>query len=110
MRQAGILAAAGIISLNKMTKRLNEDHYNADYLANELNKLPGFEVDMTKRDINMVYVKSKIDFNDLTKYLHNKDIILGGYVGDYLRIVCHNDITKENIDYLIENIKEYTKK
>ncbi len=105
MRQAGILAAAGLISLNEMTKRLHIDHDNATYLAHQLNTLKGFEVNMDARDINMVFVKSDYDLNLLKKPLKAKGLLLGGYKGEYMRMVTHNDIAKEDIDTLIEALK-----
>ncbi|MGM0436440.1 MAG: low-specificity L-threonine aldolase [Bacillota bacterium] len=105
MRQAGVLAAAGLISLKEMTKRLHSDHANATYLANQLNTLEGFEVNMDARDINMVFVKSSYNLNLLKKPLESKGILLGGYKGEYMRMVTHNDIAKEDIDTLIEAMK-----
>jgi len=109
MRQVGILAAAGLISLQEMTKRLHIDHQNAQYLASELNKLKGFTVDMDHLDINMVFVKSSYDLNRLKEYLMQKDILLGGYKGEYMRLVCHNDITKNDIDAFIQEIRYWIK-
>lgn len=109
MRQVGILAAAGLISLQEMTKRLHIDHQNAQYLASELNKLKDFTVDMDHLDINMVFVKSSYDLNRLKEYLMQKDILLGGYKGEYMRLVCHNDITKNDIDAFIQEIKYWIK-
>lgn len=109
MRQVGILAAAGLISLQEMTKRLHIDHQNAQYLASELNKLKDFTVDMDHLDINMVFVKSSYDLNRLKEYLMPKDILLGGYKGEYMRLVCHNDITKNDIDAFIQEIRYWIK-
>lgn len=109
MRQVGILGAAGLISLNEMTKRLKEDHDNAKYLAEKLSELDGFEVDYTCLDINMVFAKSTYDFEDMKEYLSKKDILLGGYKGEYLRIVAHNDITRDIMDLLLQEIKNYIK-
>ena len=55
MRQAGILAAAGIISLEKMTKRLGEDHARAKSLAEGLRQVKGLDVDAGSPSTNMVY-------------------------------------------------------
>jgi threonine aldolase len=55
MRQAGILAAAGIIALQEMTSRLTEDHDRAKWLARGLAKLPGIVINPGEVDINMVY-------------------------------------------------------
>ena len=60
LRQAGFLAAAGIVALNDMSKRLNEDHENAITLAKELSKLPELIVDVDSVEINMVFFKFKI--------------------------------------------------
>lgn len=107
MRQVGILAAAGLISLQEMTKRLHVDHQNAQYLASELGKLKDFTVDQTHLDINMVFVKSKYDLNTLKEHFILKDILLGGYKGEYMRLVCHNDITKDDIDTLMSEINNW---
>ncbi|MEG1778287.1 MAG: threonine aldolase family protein, partial [Angelakisella sp.] len=57
MRQAGVLATCGIIALEKMTLRLGEDHESAKYLAAELNKIQGIEVETNRVKINMVFWK-----------------------------------------------------
>jgi threonine aldolase len=56
MRQVGILAAAGLISLEQMTKRLNEDHARAKKLADGLRQIEGLTVDMNSPFTNMVYL------------------------------------------------------
>ena len=109
MRQVGVLGAPGIIALEKMTKRLQEDHDNALYLAKELDKIIGFEVDKDHLDINMVFVKSTCNFKELEQYLKPIGIIIGGYKGEYLRLAIHNDISKEDIIELLENITQFTK-
>ncbi len=55
MRQAGILAAAGIVALEKMTARLNEDHARARHLAEGLSEIPGVVLDAGSPSTNMVY-------------------------------------------------------
>lgn len=57
MRQCGFLAAAGLIALEVMTKRLQEDHDNAKYMAQRLQKMPGVTLDMNSVEINMVFFK-----------------------------------------------------
>ena len=56
MRQAGILAAAGLVALEKMTGRLAEDHKNAILLGTELSKIPGVKVNLEDIQINMVFL------------------------------------------------------
>ena len=110
MRQVGVLGAPGIIALRDMSKRLKIDHDNAVYLATKLNQLQEFTVDMNHLDINMVFTESTVDFADLEVFLKTKDIIIGGYKGNALRIALHNDITRKDVDYLLESIKEYVRR
>ena len=56
MRQAGILAAAGLHALNHNVERLSEDHAKARRLARGLAELPGFGVDLDACQTNMVFV------------------------------------------------------
>ena len=107
MRQVGILGACGLISLKEMTKRLHLDHKNAKYLASKLSQIKEFDVDYDHLDINMVFVKSSVDFKELEKHLETKDIIIGGYKGEYLRLAVHNDISIQDIDVLISEITDY---
>jgi threonine aldolase len=57
MRQAGILAAAGMIALREMSLRLGEDHANATFMAKELSKIPGLTLDASTVEINMVFFR-----------------------------------------------------
>lgn len=107
MRQVGILGAAGLISLREMTKRLHLDHENARYLAEKLDALPYIKVDFDHLDINMVFIESIINFIELGSYLKEKGILIGGYKGNSLRIAIHNDISIQNIDFLVEEIKAF---
>ena len=59
LRQAGILAAAGLIALDEMTERLGEDHENAKELARLLAAIPGVTTDPASVEINMVYFRLK---------------------------------------------------
>lgn len=109
LRQVGVLAASGLISLRKMTKRLNEDHENARYLADELEKIKGIKVLRNRLDINMVFMNftdpvTLVD--DFQTILLEKGIKLGGYRnGEELRLVTHHGITKSDIDYFITHFK-----
>ena len=110
MRQVGILGAAGLISLREMTKRLKEDHENAKYLAGKLDEMKEIEVDFSSLEINMVFIKSTLDYMKLSEFLYEKGIIFAGNRGKRTRIAVHNDISRENIDQLIELIKEFASK
>jgi threonine aldolase len=108
MRQAGVLAAAGIIALEKMTKRLHIDHENADYLAAGLDKIPGITVDFAKRDINLVFFTidtPNFNHQNLPHILMDKGIKINSGDGGY-RFAAHNDITREDIDKVLEIMRE----
>ncbi|NLX61164.1 MAG: low-specificity L-threonine aldolase [Tissierellia bacterium] len=109
MRQAGVLAACGIVSLEKMIDRLEEDHDNAMYLAKQLNEIEGFSVDLSRVQINMVFCKverENFDFNKFAERLLVKGIKTNPGEKGSIRFVTHKDISKEDIDYAIVAIKE----
>ena len=107
MRQVGILGAAGLVSLREMTKRLHIDHENAKYLADKLNKFKEIEVNYNRLDINMVFLRTTIDYPNLVEYFKENRILLGLYEDRYLRIALHNDITREDINTLVSCFEEY---
>lgn len=109
MRQVGILAAAGIIALEKMTLRLHEDHKNAKYMAEKLTEIPGVEVIKDRLDIDMVFFKMGEDVipeKVLVEKLYEKNIKINGSEDGEYRFVAHIGVTKEDIDYVINCMKE----
>lgn len=110
MRQVGMLAAAGIIALEKMTLRLSVDHKNAKYLAAELNKLPGITADISKVKINIVFWECAIPgfcSRDLVRYLLERGIKINGSDSTEYRYVTNNDVTRNHLDSLIGHMKGY---
>jgi threonine aldolase len=110
MRQAGYLAAPGIISLEKMTKRLSEDHKNAKYLAQKLEETGCFKIAWDRLDINMVFCTAQPglgDFNRLSENLLKKNIKINPIHGDEFRFVTHYWIGKKEIDYFINELKSF---
>ncbi len=112
LRQAGFLAAAGLISLKDMVKRLDIDHENAKYLASQLNSFDFISVIYDRLDINMVFftMSDSIITEDLfiSKLLEKGIKINGIECGEY-RFVTNNDISKKDIDYVIKTMKEIIK-
>jgi len=105
MRQAGILAACGLISLEAMTKRLHIDHDNAQYMAQQLSQMPHISLDTSKVHINMVFfsiTKPDFDHAAFTAHLLERGIKSNPGEGGEYRFVTHNDITREDIDYVLE--------
>ncbi|QQO10886.1 GntG family PLP-dependent aldolase [Breznakiella homolactica] len=110
MRQAGVLAACGIVALEKMTKRLHEDHENARYLGEALNSIPGITADMDQIKINMVFWTPEIPgfaADSFIKFLASRGITVYGNLGTQYRFVTHNGIDKEVIDRVITVLREY---
>ena len=107
MRQSGIIAAAGIVSINMMIERLKEDHLNAKKLANGLNNIPGISIEVEKFQTNMVFCSVDNGKGEwLTETLSDKGILVGHVGNSVLRLVTHNDISSDDIDYTIKSIQQ----
>jgi len=105
MRQCGILAAAAIISLKEMTKRLSEDHDNAKYMAKKLSALNGVSVDLDSVQINMVFFgldRPDELIDSLPDKMFEKGVKINGMELGEFRFVTSNDVSREDIDYAVE--------
>lgn len=108
LRQAGILAAAGIIALTEMTTRLQEDHDHARYLAKRLEEIDGCQVLRHRLDTNMVFFKleaSIVNETALVSGLADAKIKINGPEDGLYRFVTNHDISAEGIDKLIVTMK-----
>ena len=106
MRQAGFLAAAGIIALETMVERLADDHSNAKRLALGLSAIPGISIDPDRVHTNLVFFDiEKSDKGALAKQLENLGI-RGGSSGSRWRFVTHYGITSDDIDYALESVNK----
>ncbi len=106
MRQAGILAAAGIVALNNHIERLAEDHDNAKLLAEGLAQIDELALDPGLVQTNMVFVS--VDKNlskSLQNYLKQKGILILGQ--DTIRLVTHIDVTADDINTAVEAFKGF---
>ncbi|MCL1787701.1 MAG: beta-eliminating lyase-related protein, partial [Defluviitaleaceae bacterium] len=109
MRQIGVLAACGIISLQEMTQRLHTDHENARYLAEKLAAVPRISVDVDTVQINMVFFKVTapgFDEDAFMAYLQDRGIKINGTEQGLYRFVTHHDISRGDIDVVIDAIKD----
>jgi threonine aldolase len=112
MRQAGIIAAPGIIALDKMIDRLADDHKNAQLLKKGLSDIEG----ITTRECPTNILFIDISGLDITgkvfkKKLAEKDIIVSSRWDTIFRLTTHYGIEKEDINYVIETIHSlFTKK
>jgi len=110
MRQAGILAAAGIVALEKMTKRLEEDHQRAKALANGFEKINGLILDKGQPQSNMVYTKITEDHamtpDQLINLCKEQGILIGQSGPRHFRFVLHYWIGDEDVNRTISIISE----
>jgi threonine aldolase len=107
MRQAGILAAAGLYALDNNVERLAEDHRNAILLAQGLAELPGIHCDASAVQTNMLFIIIEGDqrASALTAHLLSKGILITG--GTVMRLVTHRDISRDNISSTIAECDQF---
>lgn len=112
LRQAGILAAAGLIALKDMRPRLDEDHENARVLAQRIAAIPGMRVDLASVQINMVYFTHEragsIDPEAFVDFMRGKGVLINppGADGTY-RLVTHYWITRERVEVVAKAIADF---
>jgi len=106
LRQVGILAAAGIISLKAMTKRLTDDHKAARRLAEGLNEIDGITVDLEAVQTNLVFIKFDEGKKDAV-YFGNElkekyGVLCGVRNPGLIRMLTHCQVSEEDIDYVLD--------
>ena len=105
MRQAGLLAAAGIHALEHHVERLADDHIHAERLANGLAEMGGCKVQLNMVQTNMVYVRFPEERRaKLAGQLKERGILV--YPGNPMRLVTHLDVSAEDIDRVLEAFGE----
>jgi len=110
MRQAGILAAAGLYALENMVDRLSEDHARALKLADGLRQIPGLLLDAGTPATNMVFFSLHPDVKYSTPGLVEKLRTFGVLIGDagerYYRLVTHYWIQDADIERIVTAFRE----
>ena len=106
MRQAGHLAAAGLVALQELVERLKEDHKNAKLLANGIAGIDGIELDQTQVKTNILFFKlTKLEGTKFISELEKQQIkILMTGTGTF-RAVIHREVSKEQVERVIETIR-----
>jgi len=106
MRQAGVLAACGIYALEHHIERMSEDHSRAQRLAEAVNQIDGFSVDLDSVETNMVYIQGDQGAKEILRKLTELgiDVLEVGPIA--VRAVTHLHITDEDIDRTIEAFKQ----
>jgi len=112
MRQSGHLAAAGIIALNDLTERLEEDHSNAQKLAQGLARLKGIVLKPELIKTNIIFFRleySNIKPESFLKSLESEGIKILMIQEGIFRIVLHREISETQVEQVIKAITDLTK-
>ena len=113
MRQAGVLAAAGLIALEESPKGLASDHQNARHLAEELSRFPGVRLDAAKVGTNIV----RFDVSgtgrtaaEICGELKKRNILSGPFAKYAIRMVTHYDVNRAGIERALEAMREIARR
>jgi threonine aldolase len=109
MRQAGVLAAAGLIALEKSPARLHIDHENARYLAEGLAKLPGISIDPNKVQTNILIFDVRGTGRtaaEISGELAKRQVLAGPTDKYAIRMVTHCDVDRAGIDRALAAFRE----
>jgi len=113
MRQAGVLAAAGLIALEKMPLRLKEDHDNAQMLAHGLSQISGIRIDPRRVATNiLVFDISETGMNtaDFSQKLAARNVLAAGINPEQMRFVTHMDVSRQDCERALEVIRGICRK
>ncbi|HEY9284640.1 MAG TPA: GntG family PLP-dependent aldolase [Pyrinomonadaceae bacterium] len=111
MRQAGVLAAAGLVALEESPPKLKDDHANARRLAEGAAELPGVKIDPERVATNIVLCdvsETGIAAGEICARLKERGVLASGF-GDSIRMVTHYDVSREDIDRALAALREVIK-
>ena len=109
MRQAGILAAAGLVALQENVERLAEDHENARRLAKGIADIRGFSIDPGRVQTNIVVFSvtgSGLKALDVVGRLKEEGVLALAFDEQEVRAVTHYDVDRAGIDKAIQILAE----
>ena len=112
MRQAGIIASAGLFSLKKFEKQIRCDHSNAQILAQGINEIDGLNIDISKVKTNIIYFsinKKIMSGKDFVKLMACYNIKFFEVSENRFRLVTHYGIDKSDIDYVLSLFNKFIK-
>jgi threonine aldolase len=107
MRQAGMLAAAGLHALDHHVERMEEDHSRAVRLAKAIDQVEGFSVDLTTVETNMVYFDSTKSASSIMDALAANGIDVLDIGPNSCRIVVHLHVTDDDVNKVIETFSTH---
>ncbi len=108
MRQAGVLAAAGLLALSEGVERLADDHRNARRLAEGLQGLPGIDIDPLQVETNMVFIRCRTPLTGerFVELCADRGVRAGRSEPNTVRMVTHRGVSTEDVDYAVRAIRE----
>jgi threonine aldolase len=107
MRQAGILAAAGLVALEQTPKRLFDDHCNAKFLAEGLSRIPGIQIDPARVQTNIAVFDISGTGSapaELSARLRERGVLLNAINERQMRAVTHYDVDRAQCAQALEAI------
>src|SRR5215475_8244489 len=106
MRQAGVLAAAGLIALEKMPSRLQEDHENARVLAEGLAQIKGIKIGKTPTNILVFNISGTgMTTAEFSRKLAAKNVLAAGIDSELMRFVTHHDVSRDDCLRTLEVVR-----
>ena len=110
MRQAGVLAAAGVVGLDSMIERLADDHVNAKRLAEGLSAVPGVSLDPDAAPTNiLVFEWTAGPAPAFMERLAEQGVKASYLGGSKVRMVTHAGISPGDVDYAVETTARVAK-
>ncbi len=109
MRQAGILAAAGLIALEESPQRLHEDHQNACFIAENVALLPGIRLDASRVRTNIIIFDISglgLTAVEFSRALKERGVLANGISPTQIRMVTHCDVTRQDCERAITAMDE----
>ena len=108
MRQAGILAAAGLVALEKSPAKLVVDHENAQFLARGLAEIPGIKLDPAKVQTNILIFDvsgTRMTSAEISKKLAERGVLANGVNAELMRFVTHCDVNRADCEKAMDAMK-----
>jgi len=109
MRQAGVLAAAGLMALEEGPKRLHIDHANAKFLAQRLAEIPGITIDPSKVVSNILFFDvsgTELASYEVSKRLAAQGVLANGTNPQTMRMVTHLDVDRAGCERALQVLRE----
>ena len=109
MRQAGVLAAAGLIAMEEMPARLHEDHANARWIAERLAKIPCLSLNLEKVRTNVVVFDiagTGLTFAELSAQLKSKGLLISTAGGTRARMLTHLNVSRKDCESAVNVMEE----